>query len=107
MMFAQKVTSRISAASIRTSTRAFHVSSTRRALSRQQMDIVKSTAPVLAEHGIAITTHFYKRLLASHPELRNIFNLSHQATGSQPAALANAVWAYAANIDTLPTLASA
>ena len=68
---------------------------------------MKSTAPVLAEHGVAITSHFYKRMLDNHPELRNIFNIAHQSTGAQPAALAHAVWAYAVNIDNLGALETA
>jgi nitric oxide dioxygenase len=71
------------------------------------MRIVKSTAPVLADHGIAITTHFYKRMLDAHPELKNIFNVANQTTGAQPAALAHAVWAYASNIDNLGALTAA
>lgn len=71
----------------------------RRSLTTQQKEIVKSTIPALQEHGVTITTLFYKRLLEKHPELKNIFNTAHQATGEQPAALAHAVWAYASNID--------
>lgn len=74
-------------------------SMSRRGLSSQQKQIVKSTIPALQEHGVTITTLFYKRLLEKHPELRNIFNTVHQTTGEQPAALAHAVWAYAVNID--------
>jgi len=85
------------------STRAcFHSSPRRHGLSAEQKEIVKSTAPVLSEHGIAITTHFYKRMLDNHPELKNIFNSAHQSTGAQPAALAHAVWAYAVNTDQYP-----
>ena len=87
--------------------RGFHSSRPLLELSPAHTEIVKSTAPVLAEHGIAITSHFYKRLLENHPELRNIFNTAHQSTGAQPAALAHAVWAYAANIDNLGALTSA
>lgn len=76
-------------------------------MTKQQQDIVKSTAPVLAEHGIAITTHFYKRMLEARPELKNVFNMAHQVTGAQPTALAHAVWAYAENIDNLGALTSA
>ncbi len=88
-------------------TRAFHSSPKRYDLSARQIEIVKSTAPVLADHGIAITTHFYKRMLDAHPELNNIFNTVHQATGAQPAALAHAIWAYASNIDNLGALSTA
>ncbi|KAG9775002.1 Flavohemoprotein [Exophiala dermatitidis] len=86
---------------------SFHSSPQRPALSQEHMDIVKSTAPVLAEHGVTITSHFYKRMLNAHPELRNIFNSAHQSTGTQPAALAHAVWAYASNIDNLGALTTA
>jgi nitric oxide dioxygenase len=68
------------------------------------MDIVKSTAPVLANRGLEIATHFYDQLIDRHPELKNIFNIANQATGAQPAALAHAVWAYASNIDNLGAL---
>ncbi|KMK56563.1 flavohemoprotein, putative [Aspergillus fumigatus Z5] len=79
----------------------------RRGLTTQQKEIVKSTIPALQEHGVTITTLFYKRLLEAHPELKNIFNTAHQATGEQPAALAHAVWAYASNIDQPEALSTA
>ncbi|OAG35738.1 hypothetical protein AYO21_10055 [Fonsecaea monophora] len=87
----------------------FNTSSKRQAeaLTEQQKAIVKSTAPVLQEHGVTITSLFYKRLLNNHPTLRNIFNTAHQETGAQPAALAHAVWAYANNIDNLGALTTA
>jgi len=85
----------------------FHSSPRRQELSAEHKEIVKSTAPVLAQHGVAITSHFYKRMLDNHPELKNIFNVANQATGAQPAALAHAVWAYAVNIDNLGALGPA
>ncbi|KAK4938266.1 Nitric oxide oxidoreductase [Elasticomyces elasticus] len=90
-----------------TSTASFHSSPPRHELSAEHQKIVKSTAPVLAEHGVTITSHFYKRMLENHPELRNIFNAAHQSTGTQPAALAHAVWAYASNIDNSGALTTA
>lgn len=68
-------------------------------LTQRTKDIVKSTAPVLAEHGTAIVRRFYEQLLTAHPELKNLFNLAHQQQGQQQEALARAVYAYAANID--------
>jgi nitric oxide dioxygenase len=62
---------------------------------------------VLAEHGTTITSHFYKRMFAHQPELKNVFNQTRQISGSQPEALARAVYAYAANIDNLGALGSA
>ncbi|AVR00173.1 nitric oxide dioxygenase [Oceanobacillus iheyensis] len=70
-------------------------------LDQKTMDIIKSTVPVLAEHGGSITKHFYSRLLEEHPELKNVFNQTNQRKGDQPKALANTVYAAAANIDRL------
>ncbi len=75
-------------------------------LTQKTRDIVKSTAPVLAEHGNAIIRHFYPRMLTAHPELKNIFNITHQEMGHQQEALARAVYAYAANIDNPGSLAA-
>ncbi|WP_323121831.1 NO-inducible flavohemoprotein [Burkholderia alba] len=76
-------------------------------ITADQMARVKATAPVLAEHGATITKHFYQRMFGRHPELRNLFNQTHQKTGSQPETLAKAVYAYAANIDNLGVLSGA
>jgi nitric oxide dioxygenase len=46
-------------------------------------------------------------MFARHPELKNLFNQTHQKTGSQPETLAKAVYAYAANIDNLGALGGA
>ncbi|MCM3710316.1 NO-inducible flavohemoprotein [Sporosarcina luteola] len=70
-------------------------------LSQQTIDIVKSTVPVLEQHGKTITTVFYKNMFAAHPELLNIFNHANQSQGRQQTALANVVYAAAANIDNL------
>ncbi len=74
------------------------------ALTAEQMALVKATAPVFAEHGVTITKHFYKRMFNAHPELKNLFNQTHQQSGNQPETLARAVYAYAANIDNLGAL---
>ncbi|MCM2492114.1 NO-inducible flavohemoprotein [Burkholderia glumae] len=77
-------------------------------LTAEQMDRVKASAPMLAAEGPKIARHFYQRMFRRHPELRNLFNQSHQkAGGGQPEALARAVWAYAANIDNLGALGGA
>jgi nitric oxide dioxygenase len=68
---------------------------------------VKATAPVLAEHGFAIISRFYQRMLGAHPELKNIFNMRHQERGEQQRALAGAVLAYATHIDNLAVLGPA
>lgn len=70
-----------------------------KALDPKKLEIIKATLPVVKEHGEAITKHFYKRMFKEHPELLNIFNQTHQKTGHQPKALADAVYGAAANIE--------
>ena len=100
-------------------------------LSQNTIDIVKATAPVLAEHGVTITSTMYRNMFRDHPELRQVFNpanqgvgvektrasqvetFSHQlftdssGAGKQQATLAQAIYAYAANIDNLEALTPA
>lgn len=76
-------------------------------LTKQQIELVKATVPVLREHGVALTSHFYKRMLSHNPELMQIFNMGHQRAGFQQQALAGAVLAYAENIENLPALLGA
>src|SRR3954453_19943727 len=69
--------------------------------------LVKATVPALEAHGLDITRRMYERLF-QNPEIRDLFNQPHHGeTGSQPKALAQAVLAYARNIDNLGVLASA
>lgn len=77
------------------------------ALSPQQAAVIKATVPVLAQYGEIITAKFYADMFAAHPQLRNIFNNTHQATGHQARALAGSLYAYAANIDDLGKLSPA
>ena len=76
-------------------------------LTQQHIDTVKSTIPLLENAGTAITQHFYQRLFEHHPELKDVFNMSHQKTGGQPVALFNAIAAYAKHIETPEVLMSA
>ncbi|MGE0679521.1 MAG: NO-inducible flavohemoprotein [Candidatus Binatia bacterium] len=76
-------------------------------LDRNTIRIVKSTAPVLQEHGETLTRHFYKRMFSHNPEVAPFFNHSHQAGGAQQRALAGAIAAYAANIDNVEVLGGA
>ena len=73
-------------------------------LTTQHIAIVKSTIPLLEAGGTAITEHFYERMFAHNPELKDIFNMSNQKTGAQKAALFEAILAYAKNIDNLAVL---
>lgn len=74
-------------------------------LSAESRPYIDASVPVLREHGLAITTVFYKALFEAHPQLHNIFNAGNQANGSQQQSLASAVFAYAANIDNQAALA--
>lgn len=76
-------------------------------LTQSQLELIDATVPVLREHGVALTSHFYKRMLSGNPELKNIFNQAHQHKGEQQAALAGAVLAYAENIRNPERLAGA
>ena len=76
-------------------------------LTKQQIELVKATVPVLREHGVSLTSHFYKRMLSHNPELMQVFNMGHQRAGFQQQALAGAVLAYAENIENLPALLGA
>jgi nitric oxide dioxygenase len=63
-----------------------------------QKSLITATVPILKEHGLLLTTHFYKRMFEHNPELKNIFNMGNQESSRQPTALAMAVLAYAENI---------
>lgn len=76
-------------------------------LSAQTVQIVKSTAPILQEHGETLTRHFYTRMFNQNPEVAPFFNPAHQESGKQQKALAGAIAAYAAHIDNLTVLTSA
>lgn len=73
-------------------------------LSAEARPLIHASVPVLREHGLAISQHFYRLLFDENPELKNLFNLGNQANGSQQTSLATAVLAYAANIDNLTAL---
>lgn len=74
-------------------------------LSAASRPYIDASVPVLREHGLAITTHFYREMFADRPELTQLFNMGNQANGSQQQSLASAVFAYGANIDNAAALA--
>ena len=77
-----------------------------RTASAAAMDIVKSTAPALEKHGVEITTAMYVRLF-KNAEVAAMFDRAAQVSGEQPRRLANAILAYAKNIDKLQNLGPA
>lgn len=76
-------------------------------LNEKTIRIVKSTAPILQEHGETLTRHFYQRMFKHNPEVAPFFNSANQTAGKQQRALAGAIAAYAANIDNLEVLGGA
>lgn len=77
-----------------------------RTASAAAMEIVKSTAPALEKHGVEITTAMYARLF-KNAEIAVMFDRAAQDSGEQPRRLANAILAYAKNIDKLQNLGPA
>lgn len=73
-------------------------------LDKETRDIVKATVPILQERGSEITKRFYQLMFENHPELKNIFNQTNQRKGDQSKALADTVYAAAANIDQLEVI---
>lgn len=51
-------------------------------LDQQTIATIKSTIPAIAATGPKLTAHFYDRMFKQHPELKDIFNMTHQKWGS-------------------------
>ena len=75
-------------------------------LSTETIAIVKSTAPVMQEHGLAISTRMYERLFVD-PQIKSLFDEAAHASGAQPKRLAAAILAFAKNVDNLDALSGA
>ena len=73
-------------------------------LNQKTIDIIKSTVPVLKEHGVEITKTFYNTMFENKPEVKAMFNMDKQESGEQPKALAMTILAAAQNIDNLDAL---
>ncbi len=73
-------------------------------LDAKTIEIVKSTVPALKEHGMEITTTFYKNMFAQNPEVKELFSMEKQQSGQQPKALAMSILAAAQNIDNLSAI---
>ena len=72
------------------------------------IEIVKATAPVVKEHGLAITLRMYEIAFEARPDLRRFFvntwMKSPEEGRKQAQQLAAAVYAYASHIDELEKL---
>ena len=75
-------------------------------MSQATIEIVKSTAPAMQQHGIAITTRMYEQLFRD-PEMEALFEASWAQPGGQPKRLAAAILAFAQNADKLEAMAPA
>jgi nitric oxide dioxygenase len=74
-------------------------------LSARSTEVVRATLPVIGDAIGKITSIFYQRMFAAHPELeRDLFNRGNQAQGDQQRALAGSIAAYATLLvsDTTP-----
>jgi len=70
-------------------------------LSKEDIQLIKATLPVVASNAETITKTFYGHLFTRNPEMLAYFNQSHQKIGLQPRALAHSIIAYASNIENL------
>lgn len=76
-------------------------------LTKQTIDTIKATVPVLEVHGLTITKTFYSNLFKENPQLLNIFNHTNQKKDRQQTALANTVYAAAVHIENLEAIVPA
>ncbi|AWE07584.1 NO-inducible flavohemoprotein [Lysinibacillus sp. 2017] len=76
-------------------------------LTKQTIDTIKATVPVLEVHGLTITKTFYCNLFKENPQLLNIFNHTNQKKDRQQTALANTVYAAAVHIENLEAIVPA
>ena len=72
-------------------------------LTQNTIAIVKSTAPLLKQHGLAITGRMYERLFVNE-EVKQMFDQAAQESGEQQRRLAAAILGYAENVDKLQNL---
>lgn len=76
-------------------------------VSQQQKAIINATLPAVEQHAVKITSCFYPLMFRRYPSVLNYFNQANQQQGTQREALANAVVAYAKNLDRLDVLSDA
>ncbi|MBZ5486520.1 NO-inducible flavohemoprotein [Halomonas aquamarina] len=63
-------------------------------LTQAQEQTIAATAPVVAEHLNTITARFYPLMFERYPQVKSLFNQTHQKDGGQPRALAASILAY-------------
>lgn len=68
-------------------------------LEPHHVEIVRATLPAIGANIDEITSEFYRRLFAAHPDLlRNVFNRGNQAQGEQQRALAASIATFATHL---------
>lgn len=70
-------------------------------MNEKTIEIIKATAPIVRDKKDEITNTMYEILFTTYPETKFLFK---DATDDQPKKLANAIYAYASNIDKLDNL---
>lgn len=58
-------------------------------LTPEQRKLITATVPILKEHGVTITTLFYRQMLEANPDLRNVFSHSKQQVSQSLLSLEN------------------
>ncbi|WP_159819652.1 NO-inducible flavohemoprotein [Colwellia sp. 20A7] len=76
-------------------------------LTPAQIQTITATVPAVSAHARDITEHLYPLMFTRYPQVLKYFNQVNQDKGSQRQALANAVIAYAKNIERLELLGDA
>lgn len=74
------------------------------ALSKETIDIINATAPLVGENANLITSAFYSNMFKRNPETTYFFNKTHQRSGEQPKALSHAIQAFAGNIENISSI---
>lgn len=54
-------------------------------LSADQRNLIKATAPILADKGLDITMYMYKNMISENNDLKALFNHSAQIVSNVPA----------------------
>jgi nitric oxide dioxygenase len=70
-------------------------------LNESTIAIIKATAPMIRDHGEAITTKMYEILFEKYPQTKPLFA---RAPKNQPQILARSIMAYCEHIDNLDAL---
>ncbi|EAJ2306887.1 single-domain globin Cgb [Campylobacter coli] len=75
-------------------------------MTKEQIQIIKDSVPILQKNGADLTTEFYKTLFNDYPEVKPMFNMEKQISGKQPKALAMGILMAAKNIQNLENMRS-